>query len=262
MLERAAVRRSFARAAPRYEAAASLQREVSDRLLEMLPLRQAERVLDLGCGTGFASSGLLARYRDAQLLSADFAPAMLAMHDVDPARQVCVGADAHRLPFADDTVDLVFSSLMLQWCDLSRVLGECARVLRPGGLLCFATVLAGTLCEIDAAFASADSHRHTVNFLELNEVIDALASVDLSEQACTTASRVVYFPDARSLLQSNRDIGASRVPDRGRRSVLGRAAWDEVCRSLESMRSSAGIPLTYEIVWLVAQYATSMGAAR
>ena len=262
MVERATVRRSFSRAAQRYEAAASLQREVSDRLLEMLPLRRAECVLDLGCGTGFASAGLLARYPGAQLLSADFAPAMLSMHDGDSARQACVCADAHRLPFADGAVDLIFSSLMLQWCDLPRVLAECARVLRPGGQLCFATVLNGTLCEIDAAFASADTHRHTVEFLELNEVIDALASAGMSEQACTRARRVEYFPDARSLLQSNRDIGASRVPDRGRRGVLGRAAWDGVCRRLESMRTSAGLPLTYEIVWIVAQGGKLAGAAR
>ena len=253
MVERATVRRSFSRAAQRYEAAASLQREVSDRLLEMLPLRRADRVLDLGCGTGFASAGLLACYPGAQLLSADFAPAMLAMHDGDPARQARLCADAHRLPFADDTVDLIFSSLMLQWCELPRVLAECARVLRPGGQLCFATVLKGTLREIDAAFALADTHRHTVEFLELREVTDALASVCLSEQACTRACRIEYFPDARSLLQSNRDIGASRVPDRGRRGVLGRAAWNEVCRRLESTRSSAGLPLTYEIAWVVAQ---------
>jgi malonyl-CoA O-methyltransferase len=254
MVERATVRRSFSRAAQRYEAAASLQREVCDRLLEMLPFRPAERVLDLGCGTGFASAGLLARYPDAQLLSADFAPAMLAMHDGGSVRQARICADAHRLPFADDAIDLVFSSLMLQWCDLPKALAECVRVLRPGGQLCFAMVLKGTLREIDAAFASADTHRHTLEFLDLNELTEALASAGLLKQGCTTTRRVEYFPDARSLLQSNRDIGASRVPDRGRRGFLGRAAWDRVCRSLESMRSSAGLPLTYEIAWVVAQW--------
>jgi malonyl-CoA O-methyltransferase len=113
---------------------------------------------------------------------------------------------------------------MLQWCDLPKALAECARVLRPGGQLCFATVLKGTLREIDAAFASADTHRHTRGISRFErEVTDALASAGLLKQGCTTARRVEYFPDARSLLQSNRDIGASRVPDRGRRGVLGRA---------------------------------------
>jgi malonyl-CoA O-methyltransferase len=55
-LDKNAVRRSFARAAATYDAAAVLVREVADRMLERLELLKAipERVLDVGSGTVIA----------------------------------------------------------------------------------------------------------------------------------------------------------------------------------------------------------------
>ncbi|MDP3873936.1 MAG: methyltransferase domain-containing protein [Methyloversatilis sp.] len=251
MTELAAVRRSFSRAADRYAASAGLQRQVSDRLLDMLPAIAARRVLDVGCGTGFASAGLRGRYPHALLLSADFAPAMLSAHApmADNAR-VC--ADAHALPLCEGSVDLIFSSLMLQWCDLSRSLPECRRVLRPGAPMCFATVLDGTLREIDLAFAAVDRHRHTLPFLDEAALAAALVTAGLVVDHVERSRQVEYFNDARSLLQSNRDIGASRVPLQARRTTMGRAAWQSVCAAFDAQRTPRGIPLTYELAWVVA----------
>lgn len=251
MTERAAVRRSFSRAADRYAASAWLQRRVSDRLLGMAPSLAARRVLDVGCGTGFASAGLRARYPDALLLSADFAPAMLRAH-APMANNARLCADAHALPLCEGSVDLIFSSLMLQWCDLSRALPECRRVLGPGAPLCFSTVLDGTLREIDLAFSAVDRHRHTLPFLDEVAVAAALEAAGLVVDHVERSRQIEYFDDARSLLQSNRDIGASRVPQQARGMTLGRAAWQSVCAAFEAQRTPQGIPLTYEMAWVVA----------
>lgn len=252
MSELSAVQRAFSRAAGRYRAAAGLQRVVSDHLLDLLPDVEARRVLDLGCGIGFASGALVARHPGAQVIAADFSPGMLGAHE---AASCClrVCADAHRLPFADAGIDLIFSSLMLQWCDLPRALSECARALRPEGVICFSTVLNGSLCEIDAAFAAVDHHRHTVAFTDERRLHEALASAGLRADRIERATRVEHFADARSLLQSIRDIGASRVPVDGRRTLLGRAALLRVYDRLEALRTEQGIPLSYELVWVVAR---------
>lgn len=252
MSERSAVRRAFSRAAARYGAAAGLQRVVSDHLLDLLPDVEARRVLDLGCGIGFASGALAARYPDAQVIAADFSPGMLGAHEAaSSCLRVC--ADAHRLPFADAGIDLIFSSLMLQWCDLPRALSECARALRPEGVICFSTVLNGSLREIDAAFAGVDHHRHTVVFPAVARVREALASAGFGVEQIEQATRVEHFADARSLMQSIRDIGASRVPVDGRRALLGRAALRCVYDRLESLRTAQGIPLSYQLVWISAR---------
>lgn len=74
------------RAVPRYD-------EMLERLLDYLPL-EAERVLELGCGTGNLSLALADRYRTASLSLVDAAPEMLAVtrerlgHDADRSRLI------------------------------------------------------------------------------------------------------------------------------------------------------------------------------
>ncbi|MCB1637581.1 MAG: methyltransferase domain-containing protein, partial [Thiothrix sp.] len=79
-LEKARTRRGFERAADTYDAAAVLQREIGTRLLERLDYMrlEPERVLDLGCGTGFVTEKLLSRYKKAEVIGLDMAPAMVA----------------------------------------------------------------------------------------------------------------------------------------------------------------------------------------
>src|SRR5258708_10521444 len=73
--EKAAVRRSFERAAARYDAGAFLQREIGNRLLEHLdPVRiEPARIVDLGSGTGGFFHALSPRYPRAQLVAIDLA---------------------------------------------------------------------------------------------------------------------------------------------------------------------------------------------
>ena len=74
-----AVCRSFERAASTYDAAAVLQREVCDRMFERLDYIKLnpQHIIDLGCGTGYATAKLLARYAGAQVIGIDISPAML-----------------------------------------------------------------------------------------------------------------------------------------------------------------------------------------
>lgn len=106
-----------------------------DEALEHLDLEPDDRVLDVGCGTGFGTAGLLQHAGDVHGLDQSVhqlrrAWAKLGKHE--PVAWTL--GDAERLPYRDDAFDAVWSSGSIEyWPEPVATLAECARVTRPGG---------------------------------------------------------------------------------------------------------------------------------
>lgn len=142
--EKGSVARSFGKAAGYYERNAGLQKEVARRLVASLePWRgalPAGPVLELGCGTGFVTEGLLELLPDRAMEITDLSPEMVAFcrnkfegsHDRLAFRTL----DAERLDAAPETYALTVSGFTAQWFRHPAVaLGRCLEATRPGGLL-------------------------------------------------------------------------------------------------------------------------------
>ncbi|GAD52570.1 LOW QUALITY PROTEIN: 24-sterol C-methyltransferase [Halarchaeum acidiphilum MH1-52-1] len=104
-------------------------------VLARMPVEAGDTVLDLGTGSGYALRAL--RERDiGRAYGLDGAPAMARnarSYTDDPAIGYVVG-DFDDLPFADDSVDHVFSMEAFYYApDPAHTLEEVRRVLRPGG---------------------------------------------------------------------------------------------------------------------------------
>jgi ubiquinone/menaquinone biosynthesis C-methylase UbiE len=109
---------------------------VMHAILEALPVGTA---LDAACGTGRYASYLTARGH--QVLGVDNSPDMLAHAQARVPDATFVQGDVHRLPLADDAVDIVVCALALVHVPLlAPVLSEFARVLRPDGHLVISDV--------------------------------------------------------------------------------------------------------------------------
>ena len=260
-LDRPALRAAFDRASARYEAAARLQARVSDELLERLgALALTPRVvLDLGCGTGRVTRELKRRYRGALVIALDLAPGMLRearRHRSLWRRFERLCADAQRLPLKSASVDLVFSSLMLQWCEpLDEALAEVRRVLKPGGFFAFSTFGPDTLQELRAAWAEADEHSHVNRFIDMHDVGDALARAGLAEPVLDVDRIELGYPDALSLMRDLKAIGAHNVTAGRPRTLLGRSKLRRMSQAYESFRRGGSLPATYEVI-----YGASWGA--
>lgn len=255
-VDRAAMTRAFGRASAHYDAAALLQGEVRSELLSRLqyfPL-QPRVVIDLGCGTAQGASALRRRYRHAQVLAIDVAEGMLrtARRRSWPWRRFhCIGADALALPLASQSVDLVYSNLMLQWCDdPALAFAEVRRVLRPGGLLLFSTFGPDTLLELRAAWAEADAAApHVSAFADMPLLASALQHAGLCEPVMDRDLRRRYYSDADALMRSLREIGAANAAADRRRTLTGRQRLARMRASYEQQRTAAGLPSTWEIIY-------------
>jgi ubiquinone/menaquinone biosynthesis C-methylase UbiE len=106
-------------------------RRIAGTLLSTLPLGEAHRVLDLGCGVGTLLRDLATAAPHAFVVGADPSEGMLALAPGEVPR---VQADAMRPPFAAESFDVVVLAFMLfHLPDPPRGLREVRRSLRPGG---------------------------------------------------------------------------------------------------------------------------------
>ncbi len=246
------VAQSFSRAAATYDSVAALQRAVADQLINQLPVMTPEVVLDLGSGTGYATPLLRARYPQAQLFSLDLAEGMLAYargrHRLESHHHIC--GDAEALPLADASVDLIFSSLAIQWCEQPRRLfAELARVLKPGGRALLATLGPATLSELRRAWAAVDDDRHVNEFLPLVQLEAAADALRPCWQQ--TELRVLEYERLGELMHELKALGAHNVNPRRRQGLSGPARLRILARAYDEQRLSNGrLPASYEIYYL------------
>jgi len=269
-LDRRALARSFNRAATGYDAAAWLQKLARSELIERLQyfVLQPRAVLDLGAGTCQASIELAGRYPRARVLALDLAEGMLAAapRRWRPRRRIeRICADAHALPLADHSVDLVYSSLMLQWSDRpDRLFPELARVLRPDGLLAFVTFGPDSLQELREAWAEADhgadsadsadsAHgAHVSEFPDMPQLGAALMHAGFVEPVMDVEQHRRDYPSADALMHELKRIGAHNAAAARRRGLTGRSRMRSMRAAYERARSASGLPATFQLLFGVA----------
>ncbi len=251
-LEYQAIADSFSAAADRYEDHAVLQKEVLNRLLERLDDEarlQADpprRILDLGCGTGWAVPRLRQQFPEAEIHALDFSPAMIARVPTVPGCQARVG-DAHDLPYAGDSFDLVFSNLMLQWTNEEQVLQEVRRVLKPGGILLASSLGFSTLHELRHSWQAVDDKPHVNAFTDMRQVADGMLRLGYSQVVANSETIVLTYATVVDLMRDLKAIGAHNVDEDRPRSLMSRTALRKLEAAYEKFREQNVLPATYEV---------------
>jgi len=117
------------------------------RLLGDVPIDATTTVLDIGCGIGGPTGWIFECFHPRRIIGLEY-----CRHSVVAAgerwadhadRPWFVQGDAHHLPIASGSVDVIFNlESALHYADKSAYLRECHRVLRPGGTLCLGDITA------------------------------------------------------------------------------------------------------------------------
>jgi malonyl-CoA O-methyltransferase len=250
-LEPDLIRENFDRLAESYDSHAALEQEVATRLLERTVFNRLapSRILDLGCGTGTASAALKSQFRQAQVIGLDSSPLMLEQlkHKsrlFKPLKAIC--ADATALPLAAQSVDMVFSSLVNHLLDDAALFTEMRRVLRPEGMLMFATLGPQSLAELGSAWGGLDETVQLTVFPDLMELGDALFAAGFREPVMDTERITLQYPDLKSMMLELEATGASLL-------ISGWEKWESAYEQLadgfEALLVDGKYPITFEIVY-------------
>lgn len=239
------VAHAFSRAASRYGELATAQQAMGQALWRRLP-DQATHVLDLGCGPGHWTTRLVHHYStphsSPRVVGLDLAPGMLATarsQHGDRLDWLC--GDAAQLPLADQSLDLVFSNLAIQWCpDLDAVLAELRRVLRPGGQALINTLAPGTLSEVGWAWSRPGALLGFRSALALEQAAQraGFGNVDLEQVA-----ERFHYPDLPAVTASIKGVGAQLSRPT---SALTRGDITRARERYEQLRERNGLPVTYQ----------------
>ena len=223
------------RAAPRFAAANFLKARAAGDAVERLEaiLRSFPLAVDLGARDGAFSAALAqsdARERIGLVIEADFSARMLAHRP-----GVRVQLDEEALPFADESLDLVVSTLALHWVnDLPGAMIQIRRALKPDGLFMGALFGGETLTELRQSLTQAESELSNGAGLRIAPFADAFDGAGLLQRAgfalpVADVDRVVVryanplrlIDDLRAMGETNALVDRARQPLS--RPVLARA---------------------------------------
>lgn len=259
----ATVRRQFDARAARFAASAALPREIARRMVERLQYIRLDphRILDVGCGAAETRAPLISRYPRADWVGVDVSERMLrgshgtgspsrVMRWLRGASALKLVGDAGQLPIAHDSVDLVFSNLMLHWHpEPHTVFPEWKRVLAVDGLLMFSCFGPDTLKELRAAASAALSGTHPMPFVDMHDFGDMMVASGFAAPVMDAEIITLTYASPQDLLREVRALGGNPRDDRAQSLPSSRQA-RALLSALESQRGDDGrIRLTFEVAY-------------
>lgn len=240
----------FGRAAKSYDQFSRLQRHSGQQLLQALPEVQFLNGLDLGCGSGYFLPHLAERCD--QLVGVDLSCAMLNMSATRQTKARLLQGDAEALPLKDDSFDLIFSNLALQWCPkLRQALSQCWHVLKPGGVMVWTTLADGTLNELQQSFSCIDEHLHIRSFQTQEQIVQQAADAGIWQQSEIVSRPLqLQFATLRELLHELKGFGANHLSER-RKGLMTPSQLRQVEHFYRSHFSGAdgGLAATYQVIY-------------
>jgi len=257
--EKKSVAASFSRAASTYDTAATLQRAVADNLLAIVDAPAGGIVLDIGCGTGVASAELAKKF---SVVGLDLAEGMLrfARANVVDENLNWLCGDAENLPLADHSVDAIFSSLAVQWCEnIGAVFAELQRVLRPGGNAWISTLGPNTLHELRTAWSIVDERIHVNTFSAHETLLNAVQRSGLTLSLWREDNVVMKYAELRLLTRELKALGAHNVNSGRPDGLMSRQRLQKFTAAYEAQRAADNLlPATYQVYYLHLTKASAM----
>ncbi|MCP4000583.1 MAG: methyltransferase domain-containing protein, partial [Gammaproteobacteria bacterium] len=166
------------------------------------------------------------------------------------SKQQYICGDTESLPLVKSSADLVFSSLMLQWCnDLDAVFAQIKSTLTNHGLFLFATLGPDTLRELRLSWAEVDAEVHVNTFIDMHDVGDALVRAGFVEPVMDVEQITITYEDCFSLMKDLKTLGANNADIERHKGLTGKNKMKKMMVAYENFRFEGRLPATYEVIY-------------
>ena len=252
-IDKQAVADSFSKAANHYDQFAQLQRDIGEQLLKNIKQVTPKAIVDLGCGTGYFSEKLVSKFPQCELVCFDLSDAMLAQVQQRNINNISLKqGDIDLLPFCENSLDLIYSNLVVQWSDdLSVCLKQIKNSLKIEGKAYLTTLMTGSLDELKQAWKSVDDKPHTNSFLSLATIEQMLADCDFTDVVLKTETRTLQYNNVVEVMRALKGIGANHVHGHQSVQLSGKTLLKQLEVGYQPFKNDSGLlNLTYQVCYI------------
>lgn len=216
-----------------------LQTQVSKQLITYLHnLKiQPKCILDLGAGAGNSVNDLKKLFPNAELFLVDIAENMLinAKNRSEKTFNIC--ADFDNLPFPQETFDLIFANLSLQWSlNFEYSLLKIKSILKKKGILAFSILGNQSLNNIKQAWSNVDQEPHINDFINFEKMV-SIVEGHFSHNKIFSEDIFLSYPDMRTMIHSFKEVGANYVINKKTVGLTGRNKFSQFSQNLAKLQN-------------------------
>jgi len=203
----------FDLAAEEYDELLRHNREGARRLVAALPEGSYADVLDVGCGTGFVTEEMVARFGTPRVTGVDPSEGMLERFRAklgDRVEATLIRAGVHDMPVPDGAFDAVVSGMAFHWFpEKPAAVAAMARRLRPGGVLGILASGAGTDAELRAILEAIEPPVPR-GWIEVFDIIQRSAD-EVAEWIAAAGLEVIDAWEERRVRRTDPDAYLARI---------------------------------------------------
>lgn len=256
---------AFSRSAESYHGLATVQKNCAERILSLLDKQKVaeinsgvqdvapRRILELGCGTGFLTKGLIQIFPQAQITALDISSNMLSIAEeyCESTSQITwVEADAREFEFSE-SYDLILASSSLQWMEpLDALLPKIRSALLPQGRFLFLIMLKETFSELHELRRELFPKKLPFSsFREATEIETLLQKSGFKIENSDVSSLERRAVSGWELLKSLSRSGLTRGPVSRGKSLLSRTELIQLAEEYSERFAAekGGVRATYQV---------------
>ncbi|SFS31028.1 malonyl-ACP O-methyltransferase BioC [Marininema halotolerans] len=261
----ATVSQQFGRASLTYDQHANIQREMAMELMirmDQLSIHHVNRILEIGCGTGYLTGQLLSSFPKASILAVDISQRMVNQAQTRWGDRVTFKVcDAEVVNWEKEgPFDLIVSNATVQWFSQpNQTFTKLVRGISPGGWLIASTFGPGTFKELHTLFREVEVERglpivrHGLELHGSEEWQQRMEQAAFTSVQSNAYNYPFYYKNAREFVRAIRGMGATHS-EFNHSSIMAGRLLSEVLKRYDCRYSiTDGVSATFEAVWMWGQ---------